>query len=92
MKVLKKEFFFKFFPKFYSSTIVSSKLSIVNPSIGIPKASSSASITLIAFLVTNEYISHFKLRYTKLRNWMKVITLIYEKSMIQSMVDEKNDH
>ena len=32
-----------------------------------------------------------KIRYTKLRDWINVITLLYEKTLKQSMVDKKID-
>ena len=60
--------------------ITSSTFSLINPSIGIPIASCSALLTSIAILITNEYISKLKIRYTKLRDWINVITLLYEKN------------
>ena len=41
-------------------------------------------------LITNEYISKLKIRYTNLRDWNNVITLLYEKTLKQSMKDKKN--
>ena len=73
------------------SAITSSTFSLINPSIGIPIASCSALLTSIAILITNEYISKLKIRYTKLRDWINVITLLYEKTLKQSMVDKKID-
>ena len=73
------------------SRITSSTLLIVNPSIGIPIASCSALLTSIAILITNEYISKLKIRYTKLGDWINVITSFYEKTLKQSMVDGKVD-
>ena len=73
------------------SSITSSTFSIVNPSIGKPIASCSALLTSIAILITNEYISKLKIRYTKLRDWINVITLLYEKTLKQSMIDKKFD-
>ena len=35
--------------------------------------------------------SQKKLRYTKLRDWITVISLLYEKTSKQSMVDTKSD-
>ena len=29
-----------------------------------------------------------KIRYTKLRDWIKVITLLYQKTLQQTMIDE----
>ena len=73
------------------SAITSSTFSLINPSIGIPIASCSALLTSIAILITNEYISKLKIRYTKLRDWINVITLLYEKTLKQSMIDKKID-
>ena len=61
------------------SAISSSAMSIVNPSIGIVLTSSTALLTSLAILITNEYISKLKLRYTKLRDWINFITILYEK-------------
>ncbi len=73
------------------STITSSTFSFINPSIGIPIASCSALLTSLAILITNEYISKLKLRYTKLRDWINFITILYEKTLNQSMIDKKID-
>ena len=73
------------------SAITSSTFSLNSPSIGIPIASCSALLTSIAILITNEYISKLKIRYTKLRDWINVITLLYEKTLKQSMIDKKID-
>ena len=71
------------------SAITSSTFSFINPSIGIPIASCSALLTSIAILLTNEYISILKTRYTKLRDWINFITILYEKTLNQSMIDKK---
>ena len=73
------------------SAITSSTFSLINPSIGKPIASCSALLTSIAILITNEYISKLKIRYTKLRDWIILITLLYEKTLKQSMIDKKTD-
>ena len=73
------------------SAIGTSTMSLVNPSIGVVLTSSSALLTSIAILITNEYISKLKIRYTKLRDWINVITLLYEKTLKQSMIDKKID-
>ena len=72
-----------------SSAIGTSLMSIINPSIGIIASSTTAFITSIAILITNEYISKLKIRYTKLRDWINVITLLYEKTLKESMIDKK---
>ena len=58
------------------SAIGTSTMSLINPSIGVVLTSSSALLTSIAILITNEYISKLKIRYTKLRDWINVITLL----------------
>ena len=73
------------------SAISSSTLGLINPGAGIFISSSTALLTSIAILITNEYISKLKIRYTKLRDWINVITLLYEKTLKQSMVDRKID-
>ena len=66
-------------------------MSLKNPSNGIILTSSTALLTSFAILITNEYISKLKLRYTKLRDWINFITLLHEKTLKQSMVDKKID-
>ena len=66
-------------------------MGLINPGAGIIISSSTALLTSIAILITNENISKLKIRYTKLRDWINVITLLYEKTLKTSMVDKKND-
>ena len=66
-------------------------MSLINPGAGIIISSSTALLTSIAILITNEYISKLKIRYTKLRDWINVITLLYEKTLKSSMVDKEID-
>ena len=73
------------------SAIGSSTMSLINPSVGIIASSSTAFLSSFAILITNEYISKLKIRYTKLRNWINVITLLYEKTLKESMIDKKID-
>ena len=73
------------------SAIGTSTMGLINPGAAIIISSSTALMTSIAVLVTNEYISKLKIRYTKLRDWINVITLLYEKTLKQSMVDKKID-
>ena len=73
------------------SAIGSSAMSLINPGAGIIISSSTALLTSIAILITNEYISKLKIRYTKLRDWINVITLLYEKTLKESMIDKKID-
>ena len=63
------------------SAVGSSAMSLISPGPGIIISSSTALLTSIAILITNEYISKLKIRYTKLRNWINVITLLYEKNL-----------
>ena len=72
-----------------SSAVGSSTMGLINPGAGIIISSSTALLTSIAILITDEYISKLKIRYTKLRDWINVITLLYEKTLKQSMVDKK---
>ena len=72
-----------------ASAVGSSTLGLNNPGAGIIISSNLALLTSIAILFTNEYISKLKMRYTKLRDWIRVITLLYEKTSKTSMVDKK---
>ena len=69
------------------STIGSSTMGLINPGAGIKISRSTALLTSIAILITNEYISKLEIRYTKLRDWINVITLLYEKTLKTSMTD-----
>ena len=71
-----------------SSAVGSSSMALINPGAGIIVSSSTALLTSIAILITNEYISKLKIRYTKLRDWINVITLLYEKTLKESMIDK----
>ena len=73
------------------SALGTAMMSLINPSIGMVLTSSTALLTSLAILITNEYISKLKLRYTKLRDWINVITILYEKTLTQSMIDKKTD-
>ena len=56
------------------SAVGSSSMSLINPGAGIVISSSTALLTSIAILISIEYISKLKIRYTKLRDWINVIT------------------
>ena len=73
------------------SAVGSSTMGLINPSVGIVISSSTALLTSIAILITNKYISKLKIRYTKLKHWINVISLLYEKTLKQSMIDKKID-
>ena len=73
-----------------ASTIGSSTLAVLNPIAGIIISSSTALLTSIAILTTNEIISKLKIRYTNLGDWINVITLFYENKLKEPMIDKKN--
>ena len=76
-----------------SGVIVGAALSVtgVGAVIGVPVVTATTFIASIATLITNEYLSKKKLRYTRLRNHIKFITLLYEKTLLKSMIDKKID-
>ena len=65
------------------SAITTSTMSLLKTSFGIVLIFSTAPSTSFAILITNEYISKLKLRYSKLRVFINVITLLYEKTLQQ---------
>ena len=73
------------------SAISNSTLGLISSGAGIIISSSTALLSSIAILITNEYISNLKIRYTKLRDWINVNTLLCEKTLKRSMVDRKID-
>ena len=73
------------------SATSTSAMSLLNPSIGVVLPSSTAFLTSIAILITNEFISNLKLRYTNLGDFIIVIILLYEETSKQSMVVKKID-
>ena len=73
-----------------ASTKISSTLSILNPGVQVI-SSSSALLISIAILLTNEYISEIRTRYTKLSFWIIIITLLWGKPLKRSMTDKKID-
>ena len=70
-----------------ASAVDSSTMRLINPGAGIIISSSPALLTSIAILITKEHISELKIRYTKLGDCINVITLLYEKTLKQSMID-----
>ena len=64
-------------------------MALINPGAGIIILNSTALLTSFAILITNECISKLKIRYTTLRDWINVITLLYEKTLKESMIDKK---
>ena len=73
------------------SVVGTSAMSLINPGAGIVISSSASLLTSIAILITNEYISKLKIRYTKIKDWINVITLLYEKTLKEPMIDKKID-
>ena len=73
------------------SAISTSTMSMINPTNGIVLTSSTALLTSLAILFRNEYISKLKLRYTKLRDWINFNTILYEKTLNQSIIGKKTD-
>ena len=71
------------------SAISASTMSLIIPSIGIVLTSSTALLTSLAILFTNEDNSKLKLRQTKLRYWISFSTLLNQKRLKESMVDKK---
>ena len=70
------------------SAIGTSTRSLINRSIGIILTSSTALISSIAILIPDELIPKLKIRYTKFRDWINFITILYEKTLKESMVDK----
>ena len=73
-----------------ASAVGSSTMGLINPGAGVIIPSSTALLTSIAILITNEYISKLKIRNTKLPDWIIVKTLLFEKTLKESMIDKKN--
>ena len=69
-----------------ASAAGSSTMGLINPGAGYIISNSTALLTSIDILITNEY-SKLKIRYTKLRDWLKVITFLSEKTLKHSMID-----
>ena len=57
--------------------------------VGITCAGSISFLSSINTIITNESFSKLII-YTKLRAWINIITLFYEKTLKQSMIYEKN--
>ena len=74
-----------------ASTISRSTMGLIILGAGIIISSSRALLTSIAILLTNENISKLKIRYTKLRDSIILITLLHEKTLKTSMVGKKID-
>ena len=59
--------------------------------VGMVCAGGISFLSSISTSFSNEYFSKLKIRYTKLGDWIIVITLLYEKTLKQNMVDKKID-
>ena len=66
-------------------------MGLINPGAGIIISISTALLASISILITIEDISKLEIRYTKLPDWIKVNTLLYEKTLKQTMIDQKID-
>ena len=73
----------------FAAIISFSFLAVLNLSAGINTTSSAALLTSIAILITNEYMSKSKTRYTKVRYSINDIIPRFDKTLKQSMVDKK---
>ena len=58
---------------------------------GMVTASGLSFLSSISTLFTNENFSKLGIRYTKLGDWIKVTTLLYEKTLKESMIDKRID-
>ena len=54
--------------------------------IGVPIEGCSSFLASVATLITNEYLPKLKLRYTKLKVWIIMITILYEKTLNKLMI------
>ena len=73
------------------STKFKSTLSKILLSVSTVKSSSAIFLTSVAILILNDYISKSKSRFTKLRDWIIFVTILYEKTLNQTMLDKKID-
>ena len=58
---------------------------------GMVAASGISFLTSISTLITNEFFSKFKILHTKLRSWIIVTTLLFDKTLKESMIDKRID-
>ena len=59
--------------------------------VGVMCVSSFSFLSSISALMTKECFSKLKIRYTKLWDWINVVSLLYGKILKQSMVDREID-
>ena len=74
-----------------ASAVCSPSMWLINPGASIITSSSTALLTSFAILITNEFISKSKIRYTTLRDWINVITFLLGKTLKTSMIDKEID-
>ena len=55
--------------------------------VGKVTAGSKSFLSSISTLITNEYFSKLKIRYTKFRDCNNITTLLYEKTLKESVID-----
>ena len=58
--------------------------------VGVPIAASTSFLASMVRLITIEYFTKLKIRYTILRDHINMIVLLYEKTLNKSMKDRKN--
>ena len=56
--------------------------------VGITCAGGISFLSSISTIITIEYFSGLKIRYTKLRDWINVTLLLYEKTLKECMIDK----
>ena len=59
--------------------------------LGVPISGCTLFISSVATLITNEYFSKPKKRYTKQKEWIKTVKILAEKYLSKSMIDKKTD-
>ena len=57
--------------------------------IGVPIEGCSSFLASVATLITNENLPKLKLRYTKLKAWIIMITILYEKTLDKPMIHKE---
>ena len=58
---------------------------------GVPFAGCTSFIARVATFIGKQYFAKFKLRYTKMRDWIQTITILFEKTFNKSMKNGEFD-
>ena len=58
-------------------------------SIGVPIARCSSFVASVATLITKEYFWELKLRLEKLKDWINMITILYDNTIKNSTIVKK---